>query len=404
MMNKVVVTGLGAVTAIGNNMGEYWENLIAGKSGMKTIDRIPLENHDTTVAAQVDDSFEKETSKYWKKRQLGATTRSTRMALASAGEALEDAGDISGVDKKRVAVVYGVIDNSYDDAELDKPFHVTLKRMPSEIPALISIKYGFAGPAFNVSTACASSAYALALGKQFIASGMYDMVIVGGVSNIVSHVQLTGFNQLLAMSANPDPETACRPFSKNRDGFIMGEGGGTVVLESEASAKNRNARIYCELAGASMIGEAFNLTAPKTDGVGMAESMRLALEDAGMNPDEINYINAHGTSTNLNDLYETMAIKDVFGEQAKQIPVSSIKASIGHTLGAGGALEAIACIKAIETGIIPPTLHFDEADPELDLDYVPNTARKQDVTGALSNSFGFGGHNASIIFRKYTEV
>ncbi|MBR0485914.1 MAG: beta-ketoacyl-[Oscillospiraceae bacterium] len=403
-MNKVVVTGLGAVTAIGNNMGEYWENLIAGKSGMKTIDRIPLENHDTTVAAQVDDSFEKETSKYWKKRQLGATTRSTRMALASAGEALEDAGDISGVDKKRVAVVYGVIDNSYDDAELDKPFHVTLKRMPSEIPALISIKYGFAGPAFNVSTACASSAYALALGKQFITSGMYDMVIVGGVSNIVSHVQLTGFNQLLAMSANPDPETACRPFSKNRDGFIMGEGGGTVVLESEASAKNRNARIYCELAGASMIGEAFNLTAPKTDGVGMAESMRLALKDAGMNPDEINYINAHGTSTNLNDLYETMAIKDVFGEQAKQIPVSSIKASIGHTLGAGGALEAIACIKAIETGIIPPTLHFDEADPELDLDYVPNTARKQDVTGALSNSFGFGGHNVSIIFRKYTEV
>ena len=364
MMNKVVVTGLGAVTAIGNNMGEYWENLIAGKSGMKTIDRIPLENHDTTVAAQVDDSFEKETSKYWKKRQLGATTRSTRMALASAGEALEDAGDISGVDKKRVAVVYGVIDNSYDDAELDKPFHVTLKRMPSEIPALISIKYGFAGPAFNVSTACASSAYALALGKQFIASGMYDMVIVGGVSNIVSHVQLTGFNQLLAMSANPDPETACRPFSKNRDGFIMGEGGGTVVLESEASAKNRNARIYCELAGASMIGEAFNLTAPKTDGVGMAESMRLALEDAGMNPDEINYINAHGTSTNLNDLYETMAIKDVFGEQAKQIPVSSIKASIGHTLGAGGALEAIACIKAIETGIIPPTLHFDEDETD----------------------------------------
>ncbi|MBR1555419.1 MAG: beta-ketoacyl-[Oscillospiraceae bacterium] len=403
-MNKIVVTGLGAVTAIGNNMAEYWENLIAGKSGMKTIDRIPLENHDTTVAAQVDDSFEKETSKYWKKRQLGATTLSVRMALASAGEALEDAGDISGVDKKRVAVVYGVIDNSYDDTELDKPFHVTLKRMPSEIPALISIKYGFTGAAFNVSTACASSAYALALGKQFIASGMYDMVIVGGVSNTVSHIQLTGFNQLLAMSANPDPETACRPFSKNRDGFIMGEGGGTIVLESETSAKNRNAKIYCELAGASMIGEAFNLTAPKTDGTGMAESMRLALEDAGMNPDEINYINAHGTSTNLNDLYETMAIKDVFGEQAKQIPVSSIKAAIGHTLGAGGALEAIACIKAIETGMIPPTLHFDEADPELDLDYVPNTARKQEVTGALSNSFGFGGHNASIIFRKYAEV
>ncbi|MBE6876083.1 MAG: beta-ketoacyl-[acyl-carrier-protein] synthase family protein [Ruminococcus sp.] len=403
-MNKVVITGLGAVTALGNNTADYWENLIAGKSGMKTIDRIPLEHHDTTVAAQVDDSFEKETSKYFKKRQLSATTLSIRMALASAGEAIENAGDISGIDKKRVAVVYGVSDNSYNGAELENPAHVILKKMPSEIPAMISIKYGFTGASFNVSTACASSAYAMALAKQFIASGMYDMVIVGGVSNTVSHLEITGFNQLLAMSANPDPETACRPFSKNRDGFIMGEGGGTLVLESETSAKNRNAKIYCELAGASMTDEAYNLTAPKTGGTGMAETMRLALEDAGMKPDEINYINAHGTSTNLNDLYETMAIKDVFGEQAKQIPVSSIKAAIGHTLAAGGALEAIACVKAIETGIIPPTLHFDEADPELDLDYVPNTARQQEVTGALSNSFGFGGHNATVIFRKYTEV
>ena len=403
-MNKVVITGLGAVTALGNNTADYWENLIAGKSGMKTIDRIPLEHHDTTVAAQVDDSFEKETSKYFKKRQLSATTLSIRMALASAGEAIENAGDISGIDKKRVAVVYGVADNSYNGAELENPAHVILKKMPSEIPAMISIKYGFTGASFNVSTACASSAYAMALAKQFIASGMYDMVIVGGVSNTVSHLEITGFNQLLAMSANPDPETACRPFSKNRDGFIMGEGGGTLVLESETSAKNRNAKIYCELAGASMTDEAYNLTAPKTGGTGMAETMRLALKDAGMKPEEINYINAHGTSTNLNDLYETMAIKDVFGEQAKQIPVSSIKAAIGHTLAAGGALEAIACVKAIETGIIPPTLHFDEADPELDLDYVPNTARQQEVTGALSNSFGFGGHNATVIFRKYTEV
>ena len=401
-MKKVVITGIGAVTAIGNTAADYWEGLIAGKCGMRTITRIPLDNHDTTVAAEVDDSFEAEASKYWKKRQLNAATTTTRMGMASAGEAVEDCGiDTSSYDLSRVGVIYGVIDNSYEDYELEKPLNITLKKMPNELPALVSIRYGFTGPSFNVSTACASSAYAIALGKQFIESGLCDMVVAGGISNTVTHLVISGFNQLLAMSVNPDPNTAARPFTKNRDGFIMGEGGGTVILESEESAKARGAKIYCELAGAAMCGEAFNLTAPKTDGVGMAESMRMALDNAGLTPDDVDYINAHGTSTGLNDLYETMAVKKVFGKRAYDIPMSSVKASIGHTLGAGGALEAIACIKAIETGLVPPTIHYDEPDPELDLNYVPNMPQEHKVDVAISNSFGFGGHNATLVLKRY---
>ncbi len=401
-MKKVVVTGIGSICALGLNTDEFWEGLISGKSGMRTITRIPLEKHDTTVAAEVDDAFEAVASKYWKKRQLSATTKATRMGLAAAGEAIDDCGaDFSTLNGKRIAIVFGVSDNSYEDDELDIKPNATLKRMPSAIPAMLAMKHGIEGATFNVSTACASSGYAAALGKLLIQSGMYDMVITGGLSNTVSNIVVSGFNQVLAMSVNPDPDTASRPFTKNRDGFIMGEGSGCIILESEEHAKARGARIRCELAGASMTCEAFNMTAPKTDGEGMAEAIQAALDDAGMSPDEIGYINAHGTSTNLNDLYETMAIKKVFGENAYNIPVSSIKAAIGHTLVAGGALEGIACIKALETGILPPTVHFDEPDPELDLNYIPNKAIKKDIKAAASNSFGFGGNNSTLIFRKY---
>ncbi len=403
-MEKVVITGLGAVTAIGNNVEDYWEGLIAGKCGMRTFTRVPADGHDTTVAAEVDESFETEAGKYWKKRQLNAATTTTRMGLASAGEAVGDSGlNADNCDLTRVGVIYGVIDNSYEDYELEKPLNITLKKMPNELPALVSIRYGFGGPSFNLSTACASSAYAMAIGKQFIENGTCDVVVCGGISNTVTHLVISGFNQLLAMSVNPDPATASRPFTKNRDGFIMGEGGGTVILESERSAKARGAKIYCELAGAAMCSEAFNLTAPKTDGVGMVKSMKMALDNAGISPDDVDYINAHGTSTGLNDLYETKAVKEVFGEKAYDIPVSSVKAAIGHTLAAGGALEAIACIKAMETGIVPPTIHYDEPDPELDLNYVPNTPQKHEVNVTISNSFGFGGHNATLVFRKYSD-
>lgn len=403
-MKKVVVTGIGAVTSIGNNASDFWNGLISGKSGIKKITRISVDNHDTKVAAEIDDTYKELVKKYWKRRQLNAAPDAVQMGLASAAEAIENCGvDFNGYNCKKTAVVMGIIENSFNHENADYPSNVTLKKMPSLAPALISMKYKLNGASFNISTACASSAYAMAVAKQFIESGLYDMVITGGISNIVSHETITGFNQLLAMSANPDPETACRPFTKNRDGFIMGEGSGAVILESEESALKRNAHIYCEFSGASMYDEAYNLTAPLTDGQGMVESMKLAIENAGIAPEKINYINAHGTSTGLNDAYETAAIKEVFGSNAGNIPVSSIKAAIGHTLGAGGVLEAIACIKAIEAGIIPPTIHYDEPAPECDLDYVPNTARKHHVDAALSNSFGFGGHNATLIFSKYRK-
>ena len=401
-MEKIVVTGIGSISALGLNTDELWEGLISGKSGVKQITRIPLDKHDTTIAAEVDDAFEEVASKYWKKRQLSATTKATRMGLAAAGEAIEDCGaDFSTLNTKRIAIIFGVSDNSYEDGELDIKPNTTLKRMPSAIPAMLAMKHGIQGATFNVSTACASSGYAVTLGKQLIQSGMYDMVITGGLSNTVSNVVISGFNQVLAMSVDSDPTKTPRPFTKNRDGFIMGEGSGCIIIESEKHAKARGARIYCELAGASMTCEAYNMTAPKTDGEGMAEAMEIALSDAGMSPDDIGYINAHGTSTSLNDLYETMAIKKVFGKRAYDIPVSSIKAAIGHTLAAGGALEGIACIKAIETGILPPTVHYGEPDPELDLNYIPNEAIKKDIKAAISNSFGFGGNNSTLIFKKY---
>ncbi|MBP5579521.1 MAG: beta-ketoacyl-[acyl-carrier-protein] synthase family protein [Ruminococcus sp.] len=401
-MKKVVITGLGSITAIGLNTNDYWNALINGECGMAKITRISLKDHDTTVAAQVSDDFEALVSKHWKKRQLNITTKSTRMCLAAAGEAIDDCGaDFTALDTTRIGIIFGIADNSYNDSEKEGRTNIILKRMPSEIPAMLALKYGIKGPSFNISTACASSAYAATLGKQLIQSGAYDMIITGGMSNVVSHIILNGFNQLLAMSVNPDPATASRPFTKNRDGFIMGEGSGVIILESEEHAKARGAKIYCELAGASMTCEAYNLTAPKTDGEGMAEAISLAIRDAGISPDEVDYINAHGTSTSLNDLYETMAVKKIFGKKAYDIPMSSIKAAIGHTLTACGALEGIACVKAIESGILPPTIHYDEPDPELDLNYIPNKALKKDVNVAISNSFGFGGHNSTLVFRKY---
>ena len=403
-MSKVLITGMGAVTSIGSTVADYWNGLVEGKCGIDKITRIPVDDHESKVAAQVDDEFETLVKKYWKKRQLNATTKAMRMTLASSGEAIDDSGvDFDTMNKDRVALIYGVINNSYRDAEKDTPLNAILKDTPSVCPALVSIKYGLSGTSFNVSTACASSAYAIGLGAQIIKCGMYDMVLIGGMGSMVSHAAIKGFNQIMAMSVCEDPSCASVPFTANRDGFVMGEGAGTVILESEESAKRRNAKVYCELAGYSMYGEAHDLTAPLTDGTGMEKTMRMALENAGISTEDVDYINAHGTSTILNDKYETMAIKRLLGEHAKDVPVSSVKAAIGHTLGAGGVLEAIACIKAIETDILPPTVNYNVPDPELDLDYIPNKARQKKIDVALSNSFGFGGHNATLVFRRYSE-
>ncbi|MCQ2464238.1 MAG: beta-ketoacyl-[acyl-carrier-protein] synthase family protein [Oscillospiraceae bacterium] len=401
-MEKVLVTGMGAVCSIGNSVDEYWNNLIDGKCGIKTISRISLDNHDSTLAAEVDDEFETLAKKYWSKRQLGSVTASVRVHLAASGEAIDDSGiDFSLIDTDRVAVIMGNPEHGYVDSETDKAKNIIIKKMISSSAALISSKYGLHGASFGLGCACSSSGYAMALAAHLIETGFYDIVITGGLSGFVAHDTISGFNQILAMSANPDPETACRPFTKNRDGFIMGEGAGTVILESETSAKRRNAKVYARLSGYAFYSEASDMTAPLPEGEGMRKVMEKALKQGNISPDAIDYINAHGTSTGLNDKYETMAIKNLFGERAYSIPVSSTKSSIGHTLGAGSVLESIASIKALNEGIIPPTIHYDEADPDLDLDYVPNKARKAELKTVLTNSFGFGGQNSTLIFEKY---
>ncbi len=403
-MENVVITGMGAVTSIGSTVDEYWDNLVEGKCGIKKVTRISTQEHDTDLVAEVSEEYETLVKKYWTKRQLNSTTAAMRMGLASAGEAVEDSGidfESEDYDRTRMAVIYGVVSNGLVDNEREKTNNFILRDMPSTLPALISAKYGLHGASFNLSCACATSGYAISLASQLIESGVYDVVITGGLSGIVSHDILFGFNQLFAMSTNPDKDTASRPFTKDRDGFIMGEGAGTLVLESETSAKKRNARIYARLKGHALYSESSNMTAPLAEGEGMRIVMDNAIKNSGLTLNDIEYVNAHGTSTVLNDKYETTAIKNLFGNRAYDIPVSSIKSSIGHTLGAASVLEAIASIKAINTGIIPPTIHYDVPDPELDLDYVPNTARKQQLKTVLSNSFAFGGQNATLIFQKY---
>ncbi|MBP1591659.1 MAG: beta-ketoacyl-[acyl-carrier-protein] synthase family protein [Oscillospiraceae bacterium] len=402
-MEKVVITGMGAVCSLGDSVGELWDNLLAGKSGFGKIERISTENHDSTVAAEIKNSegFESVCKKYWTRRQLNTVTGPQRLVLATAVEAIEDCGiDLENYDKDRVAVIYGIADAGFEDAEREKMTNIILKSMPSSAPSLISEKFGFHGASFNLSCACASSGYAIALGAQLIETGVYDMVIAGGVSNYVTHDNISGFNQILAMSANPDPETASRPFTKNRDGFIFGEGAGTVVLESETSAKKRNAKVHAKLSGYACYSESSNMTAPLEDGEGMRIVMERALKKAGVSPDSVDYINAHGTSTYLNDKYETTAIKNLFGKHAYELSVSSTKSAIGHTLAAGSVIEGIVTIKALNENIVPPTIHYDVPDPELDLDYTPNTAKKREINTAMSNSYGFGGQNVSLVFEK----
>jgi 3-oxoacyl-[acyl-carrier-protein] synthase II len=326
------------------------------------------------------------------------------MAMVAANEAIKDSGiDFDKYDKVRIAVIMGVITTSYNEMERElSDSSIIVKTMPNAPSAWISISYGLEGPNFNVSTACASSSYAIGLGHQMIKANMADIVIVGGADSHISPECIRGFNQILAMSTKNDtPQAASCPFSLNRDGFVMGEGAGVMVLESEKIAIARGAKVYGELAGYAITSEATDITAPKENGVGMAKTMRMALENAGVNIDEVDYINAHGTSTYLNDKYETMAIKECFGERAKQISVSSSKSMLGHSLAAAGVVEGIVTVMSVKNKILTPTINLNEKDPELDLDYVPNHSKERDVRVALSNSFGFGGHNATLVIKGY---
>lgn len=400
---SVVITGMGMVTALGDDVPKTWDAMSEGMSGVRQISLFNTEGLDTKIAAEVDDAFETKLSGYIKKREAKKMTRLTRMSMVAVKEAVEDSKiDFTTMDRTRVAVIMGVVTSAYNDVEREKDnSHIIVKSMPNSLSAWISLQYGLLGPNFTVSTACASSAYAIYLGKQMIQSGCADVVIVGGADSHINRECISGFNQIMALSTkNDSPSSACRPFDSERDGFVMGEGAGILILESEENAKKRNAKIYAEIAGAAITSEAFDITAPQKEGTGMEATMRMALENAGIEFEDVDYINAHGTSTHLNDLYETMAIKRLFRDHAEQLCVSSTKSMTGHTIGAAGAIECIISALTIQKGMVLPTINYKSPEDGLDLNYVPNKAIKRDVCVALSNSFGFGGHNASIVLKK----
>jgi len=403
MENRVVITGFNMISSLGLSADENWSNLVQGKSGVKIITLFDPSELQTQIAAQVPDSFESHWQERIKKRQARQMTRATRMAYVCAKDLINKENvDFEDFDKTRCAVILGVVNTGNSSVERENNAkNRIIKGMNNAMPAWISMEYKLLGPSYTIATACASSAYAIAAGYDLIKSGQADLVIAGGADSIINPEEIEGFNELFALSVENDvPEKASKPFSKNRDGFVIGEGAGMMILESEASAKARQATIYAELAGYGLTSEAFNIMAPMADGEGMAHTIETAIRHAGIQKSEVDYISAHGTSTTLNDSYEVMAIKKVFGERAQSIPVSSQKSMIGHTVGAAGVIEGIVTVQSILNETVTPTINLEEPDPEVDLDFVPNKARKHKINIALSNSFAFGGHNATLVFRK----
>jgi 3-oxoacyl-[acyl-carrier-protein] synthase II len=408
---RVVITGLGAVTPVGNTAEEFWASLTQGKSGIGPITRFDSTGFPTRIAGEVK-GFD--ALKYVDKKDDRKLDLYLKYALACAVMAVEDAGlDPAKEDGDRFGVLVGSgiggISTLLESHKvlLDKgPDRVSPFFIPMLIinmaSGLISMRFGARGPNSSVVTACATGNHAIGDATRMIQRGDADVMIAGGAEAIIIPLTIAGFCQMKAMSTrNDEPTKASRPFDAERDGFVCGEGGGLVVLESLEHARRRDARIYAEVVGYGMTGDAHHMTAPDPEGDGAARAMASALRDGGLEPSAVGYINAHGTSTPYNDKFETIAIKRVFGEHAKRLPVSSTKSMTGHLLGAAGGIEAIATTLALHHGILPPTINYEKPDPECDLDYVPNQARKQDVDVALSNAFGFGGTNATLAFRKY---
>jgi 3-oxoacyl-[acyl-carrier-protein] synthase II len=403
MNRKVLITGINIISSLGLNLEENWENLLKGKSGVSKINIFDTTNSQTKIAAQVPDNFDEYAERFGKKRLFSQMTRVTKYGFVCACEAIEKSKiDFQTIDGSRAACIFGIVNSGNTSVEQSDPKHRIVKGMANALPAWLSIHYKIEGPSYSVSCACSSSAYAIGAAYDLIKNNYADIVIVGGSDSILNPEEVEGFNEIFALSTNNDnPEKACCPFTKDRDGFVAGEGAGVLILESEESALKRNADIYAEIAGYALTSETYNIMAPSHDGEGMARTMNLALQRAGVSKEDIDYINAHGTSTTLNDLYETMAIKKVFGENAYKLAVSSSKSMIGHTIGAAGAVELGITAMSIKNDKITPTINYNEKDPELDLDYVPNIARDKKINYALSNSFAFGGHNASIVIKKY---
>jgi 3-oxoacyl-[acyl-carrier-protein] synthase II len=411
---RIVVTGIGALTPIGNNLDDYWESLINGVSGADMITQFDASKFKTRFACEIK-GFDPEA--FMEKKEARKLDRFSQIALVASDQAVADAGiNKDNVDQDRVGVIFasgiGGLNTFTDEVTNFVHGDGTPRFSPFFIPKMIldiaagqiSMKHGFRGPNFAVVSACASSTNAIIVAMDNLKLGKADIIITGGAEAVIGVAGMAGFNAMKAMSErNDDPKTASRPYDKDRDGFIMGEASGVLVLEELEHAKRRGAKIYCEVVGGGATADAYHLTAPHPEGLGAKNVMNAALRDAGMQANEIDYINTHGTSTPLGDIAEAKAITTVFGEHSYNINISSTKSMTGHCLGAAGVIEAIACIQSVIHDIIPPTINHFTDDPDLDprLNFTFNKAQKRVVNAALSNTFGFGGHNACVIVKKY---
>lgn len=407
--DRLVVTGMGAVTPIGIGVDEYWKNLTAGKCGVDRITRFDTENLPVKIAAEVKNF---DPSVFMPKKLTREMDVFMQYGYAAAMEALEQAGEPTA-DPCRMGIVAGTalggiapIAETQDGVSTGAHKKVSPRFVPkiigNEAAAQVAIAKGYRGPSMTVSTACSSGGDAISMGCMFLMSGQADAVLVMGTESALSPLFILGLSSAHALSTNNDnPQGASRPFDKNRDGFVIGEGGGALVIETEENAKKRGAKILAELAGFSNCTDGYHVTSPHPDGIGAVFCMQKALESAGLKPEALDYINTHGTSTPMGDPIETTAIAEVFGAHAKEMAVTSTKGATGHMMGAGGITEAITCIQCIRTGIVPPTLNYETPDEKcVPLNFVPNKAIQKEVTVAMSNSFGFGGQNSSVIFKR----
>lgn len=413
MKTRVVITGLGIICPVGNDVSTTWDALLKGKSGVGPITLFDASDLKTRFAAEVK-GFDPNAE--FGAREARRMDRFTQFALHAARQAVADSGlDLAGLDSARVGCVMGSGIGGVMTLleEMEKMVHQGPKwvsphlvpmMLPDTAPGKIAIEMGLRGPNMSIATACASGNNAIGEATEVIRRGAADVMLTGGAEAGIAKLAMAGFSNMGALSErNDDPARASRPFDRDRDGFVAGEGSGVLVLESEEHALQRGARIYGEVLGYGASADAYHITAPLENGEGAVLAMRAAVADAGVQPRDIAYLNAHGTSTQLNDRAETLAIKQVLGEHAYDVAISSTKSMTGHLLGAAGAIEAVFCVKAIETGMIPPTINSENPDPDCDLNYTPNAPRKLDVPIAMSNSFGFGGHNACLIMGRFSN-
>ena len=410
---RVVITGLGVVTPVGNDLVNFWKNLTEGKSGIRKISAFDTSGYDCQIAGEVRDFDPKSCFNNFKDARR--SDRFTQLAMAAAKMSIQDSGiELERVNRER----FGVLVSSGIGGlkTLEDQYSILMNKGPSRVSpfcipmlisnmasGLISMEFGLRGPNMCIVTACATSNNAIGESWRMIKFGDADAFLAGGSEASIVSIGLAGFGAMKALSRrNDEPERASRPFDRDRDGFVMSEGAGVVVVEELEHAKARGAKIYCELSGYGLSADAYHMTAPPDDGEGAARAMKLALEHARISPDQVDYINAHATSTDIGDICETRAIKTVFGDFAKKVTISSTKSMTGHIPGGAGAVEMAACALSIQNGVIPPTINLENPDPQCDLDYTPNVAKEKKVRVAMNNSFGFGGHNATLIATEFT--